>query len=150
MDCSPVLEREYWRVFDGGNGKAFIIPRPDGSSTVASVCEGNDALAELLRRYTLCGGRANVGVINSIPHADALAIAHGLHEHLRFEAKDYGVAPFAIPSDIRDACDAKLGSGAFTGVCGSVDSDNEAAIEYNDEQKQAIAAALNRLYGIDP
>lgn len=109
-DCDLPIDREYWRVFAQSEDSAYLIPRPDGAGLTWGICDGEDAeLAALFDQYTLCAPQVDVALVNALPPADALAIAHALHERLVFTVVDLGrgagaVEPAPIPTDLAEAC----------------------------------------------
>jgi hypothetical protein len=164
-DCKKPLRREYFRVFAKSESSAFMVPRPDHSTIARALCSSEAAgssLRALLERYTLCAETPDVNRINTMLPADALAIAHALHEHLRFEANGGDVRPYPYSEDVLAVCELKpeLAKGVLSDIC---DWERE-----HDRKRKAgvpipaigrvppasegppLAAAMNELYGIAP
>ena len=156
-DCEAPLQREYWRVFAQSEDSAYVIPRPDGATALAQLCEeADEATAALLESYTLCG-QTDIDLVNAMDPADALEITHLLHERLAFTVVDLGegyfdVDPFVPMDDVLAACET---AGAeLDAYCefqeSRVDGDGCTDIAYlpTEEEAVALAAAVNALYGI--
>jgi hypothetical protein len=149
-DCDTPLGREYWRVFRSADSTAYLIPRPDGNVSVAKLCASPDpAVRSAAERATLCSEMPSIERLNALTPGDALAIARGLHRNLRFEAEGKQVVPFAIPSDLADACRAERPSDLKT-VCERAIQPGNAELhkELTEAEANHVAEMLNRLYGI--
>jgi hypothetical protein len=161
-DCDHPLDRYYWRVFAQGgpdDATAYLMPRPDAAGLTWGTCDDPE-LGPLFDRYHLCDpvlDAAGVEAVNAMALDDALAIAHALHERLVFapvgSGSSWGVTPWAFPEDLRDACpatgDADLEAACadyVDAVCGPTDLGMTLALD--ESQATALAAELNRLYGI--
>jgi len=166
-DCQLTLPREYYRVFTVPDGTAYMIPRPDGNPDLYDPCaDPNHELAAIVARYELCGFASSssddpeeesVILANAMDPADALAVAHYLHERLVFRpAAGQGVNPGVFGSDILDACkmDEAFRNGVLAERC-----DFEILAEqsggrmpigffYEGEQARVLADKMNELYGI--
>jgi hypothetical protein len=158
-DCASNLQREYYRVFQQQSGTAYMIPRPDGHSAWQGPCRDEaDPLHDLVNEYKLCdsaGSPDAVEAINAMQPADALTLAHALHEQLVFFTTENGVSPYPFSADIVAACKSndELSSGVFGPRCETeIDLEGkprpEEVITYSAEEATALAAALNTLYGI--
>jgi len=161
-DCSAPLRREYWRVFAQNSTSAYMIPRPEGWMRKKWLCDGNGAdLAALVNKYGMCAGVVSASVINDMLPADALEIAHALHQHLRFESlctagqKQCRISPFAPDEDILAACTSlgstNTASSYCTGVKNRCDSNGvctEIALFPSKAAADALSQELNTLYGI--
>ncbi len=162
-DCELNLEREYYRVFVQSDGTAYMIPRPDNHPDFIDVClslNESDPLYETARAYSLCQSEAfdssQVEQINSMAPADALALAHYLHERLVFFVTADGVRPYPQAQDILDLCkmDEAFRNGPMQERCDfELDAEesgvrNEIGWVHTGVEAEALAPALNALYGI--
>lgn len=161
-DCELDLEREYYRVFAQSDGTAYMIPRPDGHPDFIRACIDDQVpLHDVLQAYSLCQSEAldsaQVEQVNSMAPADALQIAHYLHERLVFFVAEQGVSPYPQPQDILDLCktDDDFRNGPMQERCDfELDAEesgsrNEIGWIHTGEQAEALAPALNALYGIE-
>ena len=152
-DCQNPLKREYWRVFADDAGTAYVIPRPDGDPGLGAPCsDSTQPLALLVKRYDLCASatdEAQVDTVNHMQLADALAITHYLHQHLVFRAGADSITPYAIPSDVLDACalHPDQNSPALDALCTSTRTALDGVI-YSGPGAVELTARLNELYGI--
>jgi hypothetical protein len=117
-------------------------------------------LKPILDRYDLCQqdafDTAQVALVNAMDPADALAIAHFLHEHLVFTTREYGIFPSARTEDFLELCesDDAFRNGLLKARCDfEIDAAKtgmrtEEGWVYTGETAQALADALNQLYGI--
>lgn len=159
-DCQSTLKREYYRVFATSRTSAYVIPRPDGAPELVTVCN-TDAhpLRAPVDEYSLCApatDSATVARINDMLPADALTLTHYMHTMLRFEATE-GIPgaylrPFAIPSDVLDAC-ALHPDALSTELAADCEAERRAVdsgIEGPTFQVTAteLARLLNELYGV--
>jgi len=159
-DCALELAREYWRVFAMDVDLAYMIPRPDGAPDLAELCAGDDAgLVAILDAYTLCDSAPDVVQVNAMDPADALTIAHALHEGLAFENVEVGtgswtVQPAVLDTDLVDLClvneDPVLDADCEV-ILDSRDAESclDIGLAWDEATGDAVAAALNALYGID-
>lgn len=160
--CQTPLKREYWRVFATDNKTAYTIPRMDGDPLLSPAC-GNPkhGLHALVQQYRLCQPATDAqttSIINAMLPADALVLTFFLHSQLRFRASEgkggSGVSPYAIPSDVIDACKLKQGtqSSALVAVCkivrSTVASGFDKGISYGSAAPE-LADRLNELYGVE-
>jgi hypothetical protein len=150
-------------VFVQADGTAYMIPRPDGHPALFFACRsGNEQpFKQILDRYLLCQEQAlsaeQVEVVNAMVPADALAIAHVLHERLVFVAGEAGVRPYAFPGDILELCNesAAFRAGPLKERCdfeleaAASGARNEIGWSHTGEQGVVLADALNGLYGIE-
>jgi hypothetical protein len=157
LDCKNPLKREYWRVFAQSSTSAFMIPRPDAAPELQDACSnGQHPLHSIVEKYALCGpaDAETVKIVNDMLPADALDVAHYLHTRLKFVAMSKGIAPFAPPTDILDACALRLAenSSELTYICDRerqrLESGQEIAFSYEGPGAVELAARLNELYGI--
>jgi hypothetical protein len=162
-DCQNPLAREYFRVFTESATSAYVIPRPDGSPYLEPVCsDPQHELHALVEEHALCAAAesdAAAALVNSIPPADALRIAHYLHAQLKWRVIDKpgaGIDPSPLPSDIIDACDldAMANSADFESLC-QRERDRLASgigigFFYKGPGAVELVARLNELYGIEP
>lgn len=159
-DCKAPLRRQYFRVFAQSESNAYMIPRPDNVPTTRALCTSEPAgspLRALLEKYTLCTEAPDVERVNAMTAADALAIAHALHEHMQFVANGGDVRPFPYDDDVLAVCDAKHAL-ALSDRCmytreleRKMREQGELAEPYRippDAEGPPLAAALNELYGI--
>ncbi len=149
-DCELPLGREYWRVFKTSESSAYVMPRPDGAAELAALCEADDAaLREALDRATLCAANPDIASVNTMKPADAIRVARALHSKLRFRAEGGSVVPFAVPTDVADAC-AMGAPKVLNAACERAKNPgaNEMAFAYTKAEAEALAPLLNRLYGI--
>jgi hypothetical protein len=96
------LEREYYRVFTQTTGKtttAYLLPRPDGSPALVALCARKD-MRTTLDRYGWCQMVTQPDRVNNMTVDDALAIAHRLHQDLKFVGGAGGVTPYPMPDDV--------------------------------------------------
>lgn len=159
-DCQLDLAREYYRVFVKDDDRAYMIPRPDNHPAFVWACiNEQNPLHATLQRYSLCQSEAldgeQVEAVNSMLPADALAIAHYLHDRLVFFTTEGGVSPYPMAQDILDLCkdDEQFRNGPMRERC-----DFELAAEdgprdsigwsHTGEQARVLVTALNELYGI--
>ena len=159
--CQNPLKREYWRVFVGNANTAATIPRLDGDPLLMPVCgDAQHKLHPLVKKYRLCqpaSDQETVEVVNAMLPDEALALTLFLHSQLRFRAVEgkgsLNIAPYAIPSDVVDACKLRKDtqSSALIAVCEAV----RASIKNGWEKSTGYGAAvpelverLNELYGI--
>jgi len=157
-DCQNVLKREYWRVFAQSATSAYIIPRPDNVTEFVAACaDPAHPLYELAQKY-LChsAGPDGVARINDMDPADALTIGHYLHTKLEFVSYDTDIVPFALPSDVIDACElhADTNSAELEAICkrerDRLASGQEIGFDYTGPGAIELAVRLNELYGITP
>lgn len=159
-DCTLTLQREYYRVFQKEDGKAYIIPRPDGHSAWLTPCsDETHPLHALVLKYQLCKSAetpAEVEAVNAIEPADALTLTHALHEELVFYPVQDAVAPWPFSPDIVAACKSNeaLRTGVFEARCDTeIELEGkprpEEVVTYSPQEAAALAAALNTLYGIE-
>ena len=150
-DCNRPLTREYFRVFTETAGKAttaYLIPRPDGTTALRAAC-ARKRLRPTLDRYGWCNPSVDPDRVNGMTIDDALAISHALHEHLRFTGSAQGVAPYPMPDDVAVVCAARGRAAALDSACGAYKPRaNAIAMIPTADSARAMAAALNRLYGI--
>jgi hypothetical protein len=148
-DCNTPWKREYFRVFTQKQGEkttAYLLPRPDGTPAIESVCARGDDLRPTLERYGWCDEAVEPDRVNNMAVDDALAIAHTLHEKMKFVGGEGGVWPYPMPDDVVLACkqDPAIGD-----ACAAYSPrDNDLAIIPSAKSASAMAAALNKLYGI--
>jgi hypothetical protein len=159
-DCQNPLRREYWRVFSQDGASAYVIPRPDGAPELATPCANADHdLHPVVVRYQLCSAAESteqVGIINHVDLTDALHVTHFLHSQLEFAATQdgRGIQPFAIPSDVLDACSlgGQPNSLELESICQSVRDAISSGIEmrgdYSGPGGAELVTRLNALYGI--
>jgi hypothetical protein len=160
-DCQNPLLREYWRVFSSNGVSAYVIPRPDGAPELGVPCADPQAeLHPLVDRYELCAaaGAADASVINNIQLSDALRITHYLHTQLKFVVSSQyslGIQPYAIPSDVVDACAVDRGSNStdLEAICQHVRDQISSGTEGppftpTEAGSGELAMRLNQLYGI--
>ena len=159
-DCQNPLLREYWRAFSKDGQTAYLIPRPDGAPELQPVCtDPQHQLRGLVDRYLLCAAGMTadqVTVINRIDLADALRITHFLHTQLKFVtiSGGRGIQPFAIPSDILDACTlgGHVNSAELEAICEServaVRNGIEPRVPATGPGGAELVSRLNELYGI--
>lgn len=161
-DCDPPLLREYYRVFAQEDKTAYMIPRPDTLGLRYGYCDGDDReLGELFDRNGLCVPIADPEVVNSMTPADALQIAHVLHEELVFVAEQHdeswSVWPGAMSDDVVAACDrAAVDLSDAQDACRfhrekvTSKSHDDLGRSYTRAEAEQLAPALNELYGIEP
>jgi hypothetical protein len=164
-DCKAPLRRQYYRVFAQSESRAWLMPRPDHGAPTRALCASEAAgspLRTLFDKYTLCDEAPNVDRVNAMTPSDALAIAHALHERLRFVAFGGEAQPFAYADDVLAVCDAKpeLAKGVLSDRCArqrkrqrDMQTGAVALGPYvipPDHEGPPLAAALNELYGIAP
>lgn len=159
-DCQNPLAREYWRVFAKTAESAYLIPRADGAPGLQPACADEDhPLHSIVKKYPLCemaSSRAEVDRVNSLPPADALAIAHELHRSLRFVVTDegMGIAPFPMPSDIMDVCElhSNADNPELQELCeeetARLQSGYDIGFSYSGPGAVALVERLNELYQI--
>jgi hypothetical protein len=139
-----------------------MIPRPDNHPAFQRPCDDDeDPLNEVLERYDLCQQEAfdsaQIARVNAMDPADALQIAHFLHEHLVFITEEYGVQPGPRGEDILELCLSvvDLRSGRLQARCDFVidaaetGSRNSIGWLHSGEEGRILADALNALYGIE-
>src|SRR5687768_7852124 len=105
-DCNTPWTREYYRVFtqtQGDQTTAYLMPRPDGTPAMTTACKRTD-LRPMLDRYQWCVEAVEPDRVNNMTVADALAIAHALHENMKFVGTDGGVWPYPMPDDVAVVC----------------------------------------------
>jgi hypothetical protein len=114
-----------------------------------------------LDRYFLCQEQAlsseQVEAVNAMSPADALAIAHALHQRLVFVAGEAGVRPYASPGDILELCqrNAAFRAGPLQERCdfelqaAASGARSEIGWSHTGEQAVVLADALNSLDGIE-
>lgn len=160
-DCEAPLSREYYRVFVQEDGTAYMFPRPDNHPDFYGPCRDvDDPLQPVLERYDLCQEEAfdaeQVARVNAMDPADALAIAHFLHERLVFVTEEYGVRPGPRAEDILELCetDQEFRNGPLRERCDfEIDAARggtrtEQGWLHTGEAGRVLADALNELYGI--
>jgi hypothetical protein len=161
-DCQTPLREQYFRVFATSEQRAWMTPRPDALEVTAQACADTQdgALHALLERYTLCAAEPDIARVNAMSPVDALAIAHALHERLRFTAQGSLVRPPPQTSDVLAICDARpdLASGVLRERCAwdrrwrdEMAAGKESILMQRlppDAEGPPLAAALNQLYGI--
>lgn len=158
-DCNGSLTTDYFRVFVQDTGKAYMIPRPDGSPYLSDVCANPDhELHPLVEQYPLCesASASSVDLVNSMDPAAALTLAHYLNDRLVFVAGAEGVFPYALPSDILLACqeDDAFRNGPLKERCDfeieCAEGGNCPSIGWTHTGAQGVALAtkMNELYGI--
>jgi hypothetical protein len=158
-DCQNTLHREYWRVFVREGGEAYIIPRPDGALELRPICaDPRHELRSIVDRYLLCtvvSSKEHLRTVNTMSASDALQLTRFLHGQLRFRVVDSNggvrIHPFAIPSDIVDACETSQRpiSPALDLRCRRVRQPERLARIYKDrESEEELVSRLNELYGI--
>lgn len=156
-DCNAPLSREYWRVFASSETSSAVLPRPDGAPQLAAPCSDSaHPLHALVGKYALCQPATSetIAIVNDILPADALAITHFLHTQLKFQTVPGGIQPFAIPSDIIDACKLhpESNSPALVEMCqreqARIDSGKDVGFTYEGEGAAELVTRLNELYGI--
>ena len=160
-DCQNPLLREYWRIFSSDGVSAYVIPRPDGAPYLGAACaDMQDDLHALVVRYDLCSAAASaeqVSTINHIDLSDALRITHFLHTQLKFVASSQyalSIQPFAIPTDIVDACalGGQSNSAELESICQNardlIRNGLEVPAVYTEQSAGELAMRLNQLYGI--
>jgi hypothetical protein len=90
-DCKLTLKREFWRAYVQSKdpSKAYILPRPDGSSCLPA-------------------NKREMPAVNELTPAEALAATHCLHETLKFtvtsQQGSFEVAPGRMPDDVAVVC----------------------------------------------
>lgn len=159
--CQNPLKREYWRVFARDERSAATIPRVDGEPLLAPACaDPQHTLHALVAKYRLCSPAADgqtVAVVNAMLPEDALVITFFLHTQLRFKAVErkggMDITPYAIPSDVLDACKLRrdMQSAALATACEEVRNNTkngyDEGVKY-DTAAPELADRLNDLYGI--
>ncbi len=160
-DCDPPLLREYYRVFAQEDKTAYMIPRPDALGIHYGYCDGDDPeLARLFDDNGLCERVADPDVVNSMTPADALAIAHVLHEELVFVAEEHegnwSIWPGAMSDDVVAACErAAVDLSDAQAACSyhrdrvQNKSHDDMGRTYTRAEVEQLAPALNELYGIE-
>ncbi len=163
-DCQLALTHEYYRVFQQQDGTAYMIPRPDNHPAFFLPClqDMDDTFRQTLERYDLCQTEPfdgqQVARVNAMGPADALEIAHYLHEQLVFVPGDSSTSPYADASDILELCqtDDDFKNGAMMERCEfeldqAANGGPRAEIGWTMTAEQALvtATALNALYGIE-
>jgi len=162
-DCKAPLPRQYYRVFAQSESRAWLMPRPDQGAPTLALCASEAAgspLRTLFDKYTLCAKWPDVNRLNSMTAADAMAIAHALHERLRFTALGGETQPYAYANDVLAVCGAKpeLANGVLSDRCArerkrwrDMQDGSGALGPYvipADHEGPPLAAALNELYGV--
>ena len=156
-DCNATLQREYWRVFASSETSSALLPRADGAPELAAACsDPAHPLHALVGKYALCeyASSETIAIVNDILPADALTITHFLHTQLKFKTVPGGIQPFAIPSDIIDACElhADANTPALVEMCereqARIDSGNDEGFSYEGPGATELVMRLNELYGI--
>lgn len=159
-DCELELAREYWRVFAIDADTAYMIPRPDGAADLPELCASDDAdLVAILDAYTLCETSPDVDRVNAMDPADALTIAHALHARFAFAnvevaTDSWAVRPAPLDTDLVDIClvntDPVLEADCEV-ILESKDADSclDIGFLWDEATGNAVAAALNTLYGVE-
>jgi hypothetical protein len=156
-DCNAPLQREYWRVFATSETSSALLPRADGALELGAPCsDPAHPLHALVGKYVLCqyATSTTIAIVNDILPADALTITHFLHTQLKFKTVSGGIQPYAIPSDIIDACKLhpEANSPALVEMCqreqARIDSGNDIGFSYEGEGATELVMRLNELYGI--
>lgn len=149
-DCNTPWKREYFRVFTqtkGNTTTAYLLPRPDGTPAIATVCDRDD-LRPTLDRYGWCRDAVEPDRVNNMTVADALVIAHALHERMKFVGGDAGVWPFPMPDDVAIVCKSPARVPAIAEACTAYEAHAGPAMIPSAASAIAMASALNQLYGI--
>lgn len=150
-DCNTPWTREYYRVFTRPAGQtttASLLPRPDGTTAMAKLCARNET-RPVLDRYGWCDPVVEPSRVNAMSTDDAIAIAHALHHDLKFTASRSGVAPYPMPDDVAAVCEADRIDPAIDEACDAYAARaTEIAMIPSEKSAIAMAAALNKLYGI--
>ncbi len=158
-DKSAGVAIEYYRVFQEPNGTAYMIPRPDGNPDLFAICSNPaHALRPTLDRYGLCNATPSPEVVNAMAPADALAIAHHLHEALVFIAEQGAVTPYVPPDDILALCNTDevfrttilAERCTFERAAAKSGSRTEQGWSFTPAQALQTAMRMNTRYGIKP
>jgi hypothetical protein len=127
-----------------------MLPRPDGTPPLTTLCEkATGDVKAALDRYGWCDEVAAPSRVNAMKLADALIIAHALHVDMKFVATPGGIWPRPSGEDVEVVCKGTGLSADLKGACVSLAPRNDDLyIVLPPQQNVAMAAALNKLYGI--
>ena len=152
-DCNTPLKREYFRVFtststpsSGGTTTAYMLPRPDGTPAIETVC-GRADVRPVLDRYGWCSESADPDLVNTMTVDDALLIAHALHERMKFVGTEGHVWPYPMPDDIEIVCKVPRPE-VLDLACIAYTPREGMPVIPTLESAKALAKKLNELYGI--
>jgi hypothetical protein len=149
-DCNTPRGREYYRVFlhSVGNKKvAALLPRPDGTPAIHKAC-GDKTLRPMLDKYGWCAKAVNPDRVNAMSTDDALVLAHALHESMKFVGSDGGVWPYPAAEDVALICVQGRAAVLASACRAYTPSDKDIAYWVDGDSARAMAAALNKLYGV--
>ncbi|WP_437965338.1 hypothetical protein WMF04_37740 [Sorangium sp. So ce260] len=159
-NAAVTLAREYWVIYDRGDGRHYLFPRPDGDRAIAAECAAGGPKAPLFRAAMLCeaaSSTAAVDRVNSLSRDEAIEVSTFLHAGLKFKVTPGpGIEPHVLISDQVDVCNTygSAREGALKSLCdrelGYVASGQrpDIGIGFTAEEATALAPLLNDLYGI--
>ncbi len=148
-DCEAPLAREYYLVSVDGE-IASVLPQPDRHAALAALCDDPADLRDVLDRHGWCRHDIDRTHVNSMPTEDAVAMARGLHRHLRFTAIGRAVDPYPASGDVAELCAGVDPASDLGNACAAY-GPHELENVYRPSPAGAVAmaSALDRLYGIE-
>jgi hypothetical protein len=153
------LARTYWSVVRTGEGRHYLLPRPDGASALAKECGAATPLATRLNEHALCkpaDSEAAVAKVNALDEALALDVSTMLHRDLSFRRDGQNITPAPLARDLLELCrtDAELSAGALAERCAEELKYEDGSARpdifrmWTEAELAAVPAALNKLYGV--
>ncbi|WP_437808789.1 hypothetical protein [Sorangium sp. So ce1078] len=159
-NAAVALDREYWVIYDRGDGKHYIFPRPDGDKAIAAECAAGGPKAPIFSAAMLCevaSSKAAVDRVNSLSRDEAIEVSTFLHARLKFKVTPAGgIEPHVFISDQVDVCNTYRSAreGALKSLCdrelGYVANGQrpDIGIGFTAAEAAALAPLLNDIYGI--
>lgn len=154
-DCRNPLDRTYWEVHIGRDGRAALVPMVDLTLIDASACNTPDPdLNAFFSRWADCGSKS--AGERYIPNRafdleTAFKVSRYLHSQLHFTLSpttSRGVSPFPYPADVAAICSPD-DNDDMKKLCHAYGPRSSAEdVHYEGPAKSTLVDRLNRLYGI--
>lgn len=159
-NAEVALDREYWVIYDRGDGKHYIFPPPAGHEAIAAECAAGGPKAPMFSAAMLCEAASSTEAdrrVNSLSREEAIEVSTFLHARLKFRVPPgRGIQPRLLISDQVDICNTYRGAreGTLKSLCdrelGYVESGARIDFDFplTVEEETLLVTLLNDLYGI--